>query len=238
MRRPGESSAGSAQHLRSLRRGAPLSVDEERARQNRAALDERGIVCVNLMGAPGSGKTALLEVVARRLGRTRRLGVLASDVATELDAERLSWAGVPSRTIATGSAHHLDAELVARALEHFEGWEALDYLFVENVGCLVCPADHDLGQTANVVALSVTDGEDEPLKYPEVFRRADLVLITKVDLLLYLPGVRAEAFRSNLARVSPVSSIPVSATSGTGVARFEEWLEGLRAEVPRDSGPA
>jgi hydrogenase nickel incorporation protein HypB len=204
-----------------------LAVNNAMAVHNRQHFRERHVVAINVMGSPGAGKTAVLEATARRLGASRRLGALAGDLATERDAERLSAAGITAKSITTGSACHLDAQMVHRGLHQFP-WRELDYLFIENVGNLVCPAIYDLGQAANVIALAVTEGEDKPLKYPVMFRKADLVLITKTDLLPHLPGVRIEAIADALGRVMPKPVyIPISATSGDGLDRWLEWLDAV-----------
>jgi hydrogenase nickel incorporation protein HypB len=204
-----------------------LAGNERNAAHNREHFRQAGVSAVNLMGSPGAGKTALLEATARYLA-DERLGALAGDLATENDAIRLRDAGVAAQSITTGSTCHLDAAMVHRALHHFP-WRALDYLFIENVGNLVCPAIYDLGQHANVVALSVTEGEDKPLKYPVMFRAADLVLITKIDLLAYLPHVRLETIAANLARVMPQPQfLAVSASTGQGIAEWTAWLSALR----------
>jgi hydrogenase nickel incorporation protein HypB len=180
------------------------------------------------MGSPGSGKTAVLEATAQRLGSQRRLGALAGDLATDRDAERLRAAGITAKSITTGSACHLDAEMVHHGLHHFP-WRELDFLFVENVGNLVRPAIYDLGQDANVVALAVTEGEDKPLKYPVMFRKADLVLVMKIDLLPHLPDVHVETIADALARVMPRPLyFPVSARTGEGMDRWLDWLEHVR----------
>jgi hydrogenase nickel incorporation protein HypB len=202
-----------------------LAVNNAMAAHNRQHFRERRVVAINVMGSPGAGKTAVLEATARRLGSNRRLGALAGDLATERDAERLSAAGITAKSITTGSACHLDAQMVHRGLHQFP-WRELDYLFIENVGNLVCPAIYDLGQAANVIALAVTEGEDKPLKYPVMFRKADLVLITKIDLLPHLPGIRIETIAEALRRVMPQAVyIPVSATTGEGIDRWLEWLD-------------
>jgi hydrogenase nickel incorporation protein HypB len=202
-----------------------LAVNNAMAAHNRQHFRERRVVAINVMGSPGAGKTAVLEATARRLGSSRRLGALAGDLATERDADRLSAAGIAAKSITTGSACHLDAAMVHRGLHQFP-WRELDYLFIENVGNLVCPAIYDLGQAANVIALSVTEGEDKPLKYPVMFRKADLVLITKVDLLPHLPGVRVDTIVDALHRVMPRPVyVPVSATTGEGMDRWLEWLD-------------
>jgi hydrogenase nickel incorporation protein HypB len=200
-----------------------LAGNDRAAQHNREQFAEAGVLAVNLMGSPGSGKTAVLEATAGSL-TDWRLGAITGDLATERDAERLREAGIPTAAITTGSACHLDAELVHRALHDFH-WRGLDVLFIENVGNLVCPAIYDLGQAGNVVALSVTEGEDKPLKYPVMFQKADLVLLTKVDLLPHLPDVRAEAIRDNLARAMPKPElIEVSAVSGEGLGEWDAWL--------------
>ena len=205
-----------------------LAANDRTAAHNREHFRERGVMAVNLMGSPGAGKTAVLEATAHRLSGRKRLGALAGDLATERDAERLLAAGITAKSITTGSACHLDAEMVHQGLHHFP-WRELDYLFIENVGNLVCPAIYDLGQAANVVALAVTEGEDKPLKYPVMFRKADLVLITKIDLLPHLPDVRLEIIADALARVMPRPQyLPVSARTGEGMDRWLEWLEEVR----------
>jgi hydrogenase nickel incorporation protein HypB len=203
-----------------------LSVNDRQAAHNREHFASRGILALNLMGSPGSGKTAVLEATARNFAGRFRCTAIAGDLETERDAERLRAAGIPARAITTGSACHLDAEMVHHALHHAQ--DDADILFVENVGNLVCPAVYDLGQAYNVVALAVTEGEDKPLKYPVMFRRADLVLITKTDLLPYL-DISLGAIQDALARVMPVPlAFPVSARSGAG---FEQWFEWLAVKA-------
>ena len=198
------------------------------AKHNREHFYQHGVLALNLMGSPGSGKTALLEATARLSGGRLRFGAVSGDLATDHDGERLRKAGIPALTITTGTACHLDARLVHDALHDFP-LDNLDVFVIENVGNLVCPAIYDLGQTANVVALSVTEGEDKPLKYPAMFRAADLVLLTKVDLLPALPEVRVEAFAEALARVNPRPLIlPVSSRTMFGMSHWLSWLYALR----------
>ena len=212
-----------------------LSGNERTARHNREHFAEQGVSTINLMGSPGAGKTAVLEATAR--GACRAAGAsaaLAGDLETDRDAQRLVRAGIPSDAITTGSACHLDAELVHRALHGFP-LSDLDVLFIENVGNLVCPAVYDLGQAANVVALSVTEGEDKPLKYPIMFRKADLVLLTKTDLLPHLPEVRVETIEDALGRVMPSPRlIRFSARTGEGLEAWLAWLEERQALRARD----
>lgn len=222
--------------------GDRILADNDRvARHNREHFAGHGVLAVNLMGSPGSGKTALLEATARALAGRKRIRAITGDPATRRDAERLDAAGVPSVPITTGTICHLDAERVHRALQHVP-LRGLHYLFIENVGGLVCPAAYDLGQAACVVALSVTEGEDRPLKYPGMFRKADLVLLTKIDLLPHLE-VRVERILDSLSRVMPRPVMfPVSAQTGEGIFRWTQWLgerrpqsAALEASRPRPS---
>jgi hydrogenase nickel incorporation protein HypB len=209
-----------------------LSANDRMAEHNREHFEAGGLLAINLMGSPGSGKTALLEATAAHLEGDARLSALSGDLATDRDARRLESAGIPSLSITTGSGCHLDADLVHRAL-HDLPWRRSDILFIENVGNLVCPAVYDLGQTANVVALAVTEGEDKPLKYPTMFRKADLVLLTKVDLLPHLPQVDVAAIKDALARTMPEPHLlEISAVTGEGIDGWIDWLERRRAALP------
>jgi hydrogenase nickel incorporation protein HypB len=210
-----------------------LSKNYRTAGHLREHFEELGVLALNVMGSPGSGKTALLEATARLTAGRLRIGALSGDLATDRDAARLRAAGIPAREITTGSACHLDADLVHRALHDFP-WQNLDILFIENVGNLVCPAIYDLGQAANIVVLSVTEGEDKPIKYPVMFRKANLVVLTKVDLLPYLPDVRVAALTDALSRVMPSPALlPVSARTGEGMDAFLDWLMARVKPAPR-----
>ena len=201
-----------------------LSRNDSAAAHNREHFLERGIFTVNVMGSPGSGKTAVLEATARAFPDARRLAALAGDLATDHDAARLRRAGMRSGAIETVQACHLDAEMIHHELHHFD-LGGVDYLFIENVGNLVCPAVYDLGQRASVVVLSVTEGEDKPLKYPTMFAKADLVLLTKGDLLPHLPSVNISAILDALARVMPdPRMIQISPLTGQGVGEWITWL--------------
>ncbi len=209
-----------------------LSTNDRQAEHNRQHFGEHGVLAVNVMGSPGSGKTAVLEATSYALAGRRRLGALCGDLATENDANRLSAAGIRSASITTGSACHLDAAMVHHALHRFP-WHDLDHLFIENVGNLVCPAVYDLGQAVNVVLLSVTEGEDKPLKYPVMFHKADLVLMTKIDLLPHLPHVRPERISESIARVMPSARvIEVSAVTGEGIESWVQWLLSVERTLP------
>ena len=199
-----------------------LGANERLAGHNREHFVEARVLAVNLMGSPGSGKTAILEATARA-APGRRFAAVAGDLATDHDAVRLRRAGIPSLPLTTGNACHLDAKMIHHAL-HEIPIAGLDAFFIENVGNLVCPAVYDLGEAVNVVALAVTEGEDKPLKYPTMFRKADLVLLTKMDLLPHA-GVSVDAIRDSLERVMPEPRlIPVSARTGEGVQAWLRWL--------------
>ena len=207
-----------------------LAGNDRTAQHNREHFHDHHVYAVNLMGGPGAGKTAILEATARALARPgaapAAVGALAGDLATDNDATRIRAAGIVAESITTGTACHLDAEMVHRALHRMQ-WRALDYLFIENVGNLVCPAVYDLGQDVNVVAPSVTEGEDKPLKYPTMFCKADLVLLTKIDLLPQLSDVDIAAIEYNLTLVMPrPAMLQVSAKSGQGIDSWIQWLRG------------
>lgn len=205
-----------------------LARNDHTAAHNRLHFEERDIFAINVMGSPGSGKTAVLEATARAFANPSGLAALAGDLATDHDAVRLQRAGLRAKAIETGQACHLDAEMVHRELHHFD-LTGTEYFFIENVGNLVCPAVYDLGQRANVVVLSVTEGEDKPLKYPTMFAGADLVLLTKCDLLPHLPQVRPEAIYDALRRVMPDPRVlAISPLTGDGLAEWLGWLTGCR----------
>ena len=213
-----------------------LAGNDRAARHNREHFVEQGVLALNLMGSPGSGKTAVLEATAPAARqRGWRLGAVSADLATDHDARRLEKVGIPARAITTGQACHLDAERVHRAL-HDVPWQETDLFFIENVGNLVCPAIYDLGQAANVVVLSVAEGEDKPLKYPVMFKAADLVLLTKCDLLPHLE-VDLARIEDALRRVMPRPAlIRLSARTGDGLGRWIDWLAARRAALPRATG--
>jgi hydrogenase nickel incorporation protein HypB len=205
-----------------------LATNERFAQRNREDFRDHGVIAVNLMGAAGSGKTAVLEATARALGRAARVGALTGNPAVDTDARRIRAAGIVAESINTGTASHLDAEMVHRGLQKLP-WGELDYLLIENVGNLVCPAAmYDLGQSANVVAMSVAEGEDKPIRYPLMFRTADLVLITKVDLLPQLPEVSLHEIEHNLSFVMPrPAMLLVSGKTGLGIEQWVRWLRGV-----------
>ena len=186
----------------------------------RGRFAESGTFVVNMLSSPGSGKTTLLEQTLRRLSSTYRVGALVGDQATANDSERLARSGAPVRQITTGAECRLDAEMIAKALA---GWDAtgLDALFIENVGNLICPAEYDLGEDLRVVLLSVTEGEDKPLKYPLAFNSSQLAVVTKSDIADAVGYDRAAARRS-IEQVNPgMTVLELSARTGDGV---EAWM--------------
>ena len=202
-----------------------LAKNDRLAEDNRAWLTARGILAVNLMSSPGSGKTTLLERTARDAGTRLGLAVIEGDQETTLDASRIEAAGCAVAQINTGAGCHLDASMIASALRALDPRPG-SVLVIENVGNLVCPALFDLGEAARVVLSSVTEGADKPIKYPQMFREADLVLLTKVDLLPYV-DFDTERHARDLKLISPRAQIlPVSATAGDGLPAWYDWLAG------------
>ena len=194
------------------------------ARELRRRFEEAGVMVVSLVSSPGAGKTAFLEKVLGMLRAQYRVAAIVGDLATDNDARRLARAQVPTRQIVTGAVCHLEAQMVAGALE---GWPLaeLDFLFIENVGNLVCPASYDLGEALRLVLLSVTEGEDKPLKYPTIFNTADIALVTKIDLAAAVDFDRPAALR-NIQAVRPGMPVfEVSAKTGAGLS---DWLEDLQ----------
>ena len=205
-----------------------LEGNDAQARHNRRHFDTHGVLAVNLMSSPGSGKTALLEATIDALRGEYRIGVIEGDLETENDAARIRARGAPARQITTGTACHLDAAMVHRALHGFPLHD-LDLLFIENVGNLVCPASFDLGQHCDVVLLSVTEGDDKPAKYPVMFRAADLLLLTKSDLLDVLDDFDAHRAESHLRALA--SAAPVFALSARKSLGMQPWLDWLRERL-------
>jgi hydrogenase nickel incorporation protein HypB len=194
------------------------------ARELRARFREAGAYVVSLVSSPGSGKTAFLEQVLSRVRSRYRVAALVGDLATDNDARRLARAEVPIRQITTGTVCHLDAEMVRKALE---GWNVaeLNFLFIENVGNLVCPAAYDLGEDLRLVLFSVTEGEDKPLKYPTIFNTADVAILSKIDLCPCLE-FDLEAARRNIRSVRPGMQIfEVSAKTGEGMQSLLDFLD-------------
>ncbi len=205
-----------------------LDANDHEALHNREHFERHKVLAINLMSSPGAGKTALLEATIEALGSELSIAVVEGDLETENDAERIRSKGVPAIQISTGSACHLDAHMVHHALHDLE-LDDVDVVFIENVGNLVCPASFDLGQHINVALLSTPEGDDKPAKYPVMFRAADLVLITKSDLLEVLGDFDPDAAERYLRQIAnPAPLYQVSARSGDGMGA---WLDWIRQEV-------
>lgn len=200
-----------------------------RAAAFRAEQTARGTLGVNLISSPGAGKTSLLEATARHWAGRWRMAVLVGDIATDRDAQRLAPL-VPVAQLTTGGACHLEFPLVAAGLRQLDPGK-LDYLFIENVGNLVCPASHDLGEHLRVVLLSATEGDDKPGKYPKAFRTSHALVLSKIDLLPYLP-FSTERAAADAREIQPrLSVMTVSALSGEGVAAWCDFLERAREDL-------
>jgi hydrogenase nickel incorporation protein HypB len=215
--------------------GHLLDANNRAADHNRDHFNSQHVAVFNLMSSPGAGKTALLEATIDAIKRDFRLAVIEGDLETDSDARRIRARGVPAVQISTGSACHLDARMIHAAL-HELALSQLDIVFIENVGNLVCPASFDLGQHRNVVLLSVTEGDDKPAKYPVMFRAADIVLLTKMDLAPAMEDfdpVRAEQAVRNLANRAPV--IPLSARKAINLAPWLAWLRSEVASIRREA---
>jgi hydrogenase nickel incorporation protein HypB len=205
-----------------------LHANQAGANHNREHFDEWGITCLNIMSSPGAGKTVLLEKTLAALENKLKIAVIEGDMTTELDADRLRKYDVPVIAINTGRSCHLDSKMVAggiHRLAHEYNPSEFDLVFVENVGNLVCPAEFEVGEHQKVALLSVTEGEDKPLKYPIMFREADCLLITKIDLAPYLE-IDLDRIESNVRQINPyVKIVPISAKTGEGLDAWLDWVK-------------
>jgi len=214
-----------------------LNENQRIAIELRRRFAENDVLCLNFISSPGSGKTTLLEKTLAAFRAEEKVAVLTGDLQTENDARRLARYGFPVQQIVTGGVCHLDGKMIERALA---AWplENIDVLFIENVGNLVCPSSYDLGEEAKIVLLSVTEGEDKPLKYPSIFHKAALMILTKVDLLPYVP-FDIEAAKANAREVHPeIEILEVSCTTGKGMDEWRGWLQERRTKRPRHSAEA
>jgi hydrogenase nickel incorporation protein HypB len=205
-----------------------LHENDHTAKHKRDHFDQHNVLAINLMSSPGAGKTALLEATIQQMGEGLRIAVIEGDLETENDAERIRKLGVKAIQIATGSACHLDAHMIHDALHNLDLAE-YDIVFIENVGNLVCPASFDLGQHANVALLSVPEGDDKPAKYPVMFRTADLVMISKCDLLPILDDFDPERAKQYLQDIA--STAPLIALSSKNLAGMNNWIEWVTQQV-------
>ncbi len=207
-----------------------LHANQEGADHNRQHFERWGITCLNIMSSPGAGKTVLLEKTLAALKDKFKMAVIEGDMTTELDADRLRKYDVPVIPINTGRSCHLDSKMVAggiHTLEHQYNPNDFDLVLVENVGNLVCPAEFEVGEHAKVALLSVTEGEDKPLKYPVMFTEADCLLITKTDLAPYL-DIDFDRIADNVRQINPnVTIISVSAKTGEGLEQWFDWLKSI-----------
>ena len=209
-------------------RRAVLSENDRLAERNRGFFAARGMLVVNVVSSPGSGKTALLERTLADLKAHAPVAVIVGDLATDNDAQRLRRSGAPAVQITTGTACHLDAHMVQHALEEL-GPAPVEILFIENVGNLVCPASFDLGEDLRVVVTSVTEGEDKPLKYPVIFQKADVVLVSKIDLAAAVDFQRDAALASIREAAPGAAVFEVSSRTGAGLQAWYDWLLHERA---------
>jgi len=200
-----------------------LQANDRIAGENRQLFKKNRNLVLNLMSSPGAGKTSLLEKTAEKLTGKLRLGVVVGDIETTRDADRIAKYHVPAIQLTTGTACHLDANMVASALPHL-ALDKIDVLVVENVGNLVCPAEFIVGEDFKIMILSVTEGDEKPLKYPLMFRESALMLINKVDLLQYT-NFNLEEAKSNARKINPaIDIIEISCTKGTGLDKWIGWL--------------
>ncbi len=207
-----------------------LNENQRIAEELRQKFREHGILCLNIISSPGSGKTTLLERTLEAFPRDLRVVVLTGDIQTENDARRLQRFGFPAKQITTGGTCHLDARMIEK---HLAEWplESFDLLLIENVGNLVCPSSYDLGEHAKIVLLSVTEGEDKPLKYPSIFSKSQLMVLSKIDLLPYVPFDAAKA-KENARSVHPgMEIVEVSCVKGEVLKQWLDWIGAKMKEV-------
>lgn len=209
-----------------------LEANEIIASQNSTLFSEKGIYVINLMGSPGAGKTTLLERTINHLKDTERIAVIEGDVATSRDAERIAVYAIPTVQINTGAACHLDGNMVRGGLKELD-LDQIDLLLVENVGNLVCPAEFKIGENHKVMIISVTEGDDKPLKYPLMFQVSSVLLLNKIDLLPYLE-FDMEHFHSDALKVNPnLTVMAISCKTGEGLDTWFSWIEERAGEKGR-----
>ena len=202
---------------------AITKANDELARLNRAKLDARGILGLNIMASPGAGKTSIIECIVPKLARDLRVGVIEGDIATSFDAERAAAAGATAVQINTGGSCHLEAQMVSQALDQLP-LDALDLLIIENVGNLICPATFALGTHLNILVASVPEGDDKPYKHPRMYRGVQVLIVNKIDLLPYV-RFDLERFRRGVSALNEgVRTFEVSCTSGAGIDALVDWV--------------
>jgi hydrogenase nickel incorporation protein HypB len=209
-----------------------MQANQNWADDNREAFLRHGVYAVNLMSAPGAGKTSVLEKTIEQLRSDYRLGVIEGDLVTTLDADRIAALGVRAHQITTGTVCHLDARMVHNAIHEFD-IKGLDLLFIENVGNLVCPAEFELGEDLKIMVYSTVEGAEKPKKYPLMFHEAEAVILNKIDLLPY-SGVSLDELTRNIREVNPWAPIfPVSCRTGEGIT---DWVSWLRTQIAEEKG--
>jgi len=202
-----------------------LGANDEKARMNRELVDQHHILMINITSSPGAGKTSLIMQTIGRLKEKARMAVIEGDIASSIDAEKVSKEGIPAIQINTAGACHLDANMIRKALDNLD-LGRIDLVFIENVGNLICPAEFALGAHKHVLLLSVPEGDDKPRKYPLMFTQADVILINKIDVLPYF-DFDMGAFSGVVSGLNPVAKVlPVSAKTGEGLEQWFSWLEG------------
>ncbi len=206
-----------------------LQANEEIAQENKEIFRKYGVFTVNIMSAPGAGKTSVLEETIKRLKNELSIAVIEGDLQTSVDSDRIKALGIPAYQITTGNICHLDARMIHNALHDFK-LDGFDILFIENVGNLVCPAEFYLGEDLRAMVYSVVEGAEKPKKYPLMFHEVEVVLLNKIDLLPYA-GVSIDELKRNVAEVNPSAKIfPISCKTGDG---FDEWINWFRNRVKR-----
>jgi hydrogenase nickel incorporation protein HypB len=200
-----------------------LDLNDRLAEENRALLDEHGIYVLDLLASPGAGKTSTILATIKQLRTTYRIAVIEGDIASDVDSQRIKQEDVPAVQINTGGACHLESQMIRRALDALE-LDALDLIIIENVGNLVCPTDFYLGENAKVMILSVPEGHDKPLKYPGIFQASRAVILNKIDTMAVF-DFDERAFRGSVTQLNHEALIfPVSATTGSGIELWTQWL--------------
>jgi hydrogenase nickel incorporation protein HypB len=208
-----------------------MNANEQLAIQNRSRLDKAGIFAINIMAAPGAGKTSLIEQTMKRLPMSVKVAVVDGDIATSIDADRAKAAGATAVQINTGGECHLDAVMLRNALDRLGNLELYDLLIVENVGNLICPATFKLGTHKSVLVASVPEGDDKPYKYPGMYQDVDALLINKIDLLPYI-AFKMEYFQKGVEILSPsLVTFPISCTTGEGL---DDWIIWLTQQIHTD----
>lgn len=214
-----------------------LDLNDKLAAQNRALLDEHNIYMLDLMASPGAGKTSLILATIAQLRDTYRIAVIEGDIASDVDARAIKEQGIPAVQINTGGACHLESQMVRRALDALD-LDALDLVIIENVGNLVCPTDFYLGEDAKVMILSVPEGHDKPLKYPGIFQVSQAVILNKTDTLPVF-NFDERQFRHDVTQLNPHATVfPVSATTGSGILTWAQWLGAQIEGTRKNTTPA